>query len=144
MKRPSRETLLLSVMLLSAEAPEDGDGDASSVGYGGSSPASGTHSRILYTLQRAFFFFVSCRVAGTSSRWVSHLCHSMLAWHVHTPVSVVFTLGPAESSQTPAACWKQRGLLKTAHSSSDGEILVCFGFFKLSKNGLPELILAFT
>lgn len=80
----SHETLLHSLLLLSVEAPEDGDRDASPVGYSGSSSASGKFSRILF-----FFFF--CLVAGTSSTWVSHMCHSMLAWHVHTQVFVSFS-----------------------------------------------------
>lgn len=50
----SHETLLHSLLLLSVEAPEDGDRDASPVGYSGSSSASGKFSRILF-----FFFFVS-------------------------------------------------------------------------------------
>lgn len=67
-----------------------------------------------FARSKEWLFFFFC-FAGTSSRWVSHLCHSMLAWHVHMRVSVVFTLGRAESSQTAAAsaaCWKQQAFLK--------------------------------
>lgn len=55
----------------------------------------------------------------------------------HAGFGLVFTLSTVESSQTPAAttvCSKQRGLLKTARSSFDGEMhIVVLGFFRLSK-----------
>lgn len=49
--------------------------------------ASFTHSRVGF-----LFVLFLCRVAVTSSRWVSHLYRSVLAWLVHTWVSVLFSL----------------------------------------------------
>lgn len=95
--------------------------------------ASFTHSgeSVFFCL---FFFLSRCRhflqVGESSAPQRVSLARA------HAGSCLVFSLGTAQSSQTPAAsaaCWKERGLLKTAHSSSDGEIHVCLDFLSCQK-----------